>query len=306
MVLDDLGFAEVPMFVLDQTTGYHGDLGKLGTDFKRYAWNAILMVDIMHKLQREARAYEVNKGEANRVYERCFKELQRVAEHRESIEDFAARIVKRFNGIKIDNSNPKPRIGIVGEIFVRCNQFSNNFIMNALEGLGAEVVLPAFEEWLNYISFERLRDSKTQKNFRCFLAEMVSQFVQRHDAARLHKPFKKMIRNFVRELPSKEVLRLGSSYIDVTFRGEAILSMGRAVEYAHDGFDGIVNVVPFSCLPGTIVNALLKKFSEDYPGIPVLKMDYDGTKQASEETRLEAFIHQARQHLESQLNGARR
>ncbi|MFH1550598.1 MAG: acyl-CoA dehydratase activase [Planctomycetota bacterium] len=300
MVLDDLGLHQVPMIVLDQTTGYHGDLDKLGSDFKRYAWNAILMVDILHKLQREARAYEVNKGEANRVFERCFKELQDISEQRGSIEAFAQRVIERFNNIQVDRSDPRPRIGIVGEIFVRCNQFSNNFIMNKLEELGAEVVLPAFEEWLNYISYERVHDAKAQKNYKCLFTEIVSQFVQKRDADRLHKPFRKMIHSFPRESSSKEVLKLGNKYVNVTFRGEAILSMGRAVEYAHHGFNGIVNVVPFSCLPGTIVNALLKRFSEDYPDIPVLKMDYDGTKQASEETRLEAFIHQARQHLESQ------
>ena len=53
MVLDDLGLTQVPMIVLDQTTDYHGDLDKLGPNFKRYAWEAILMVDILHKMRHE-------------------------------------------------------------------------------------------------------------------------------------------------------------------------------------------------------------------------------------------------------------
>jgi len=302
MILDDLGLAQVPMIVLDQTTDYHGDLNKLGPDFKRYTWNALLLVDIMHKLQREARAYEVDKGQADSVFDDCFRQLQEACESHDSIEALALRVISSFNKIRVDHSVPKPRIGIVGEIFVRCNQFSNNFIMNKLEELGAEVVLPTFEEWLNYISFERVRDSLTLKNYKCLFTEIISQQIQKHDAKKMHKPFKKNIRNFAREATSREVLKLGSKYIDTSFRGEAILSMGRAVEYAQHGYNGIINVVPFSCLPGTIVNALFKKFSEDYPGIPILKMDYDGTKQASEDTRLEAFVHQAQQNLDSLLS----
>ena len=305
MVLDDLGFTQVEMLVFDQTRDYHGDLDKLGPDFKRYAWNAILLVDIMHKLQREARAFEVNPGETDTVYRECFEELQRVAEEKGDIYEFARKVVERFNRIRVDRTVPKPRIGVVGEIFVRCNQFANNFIMNRLEELGCEVTLPAFEEWLNYISFERVREAQAHRDYKNLAVEFISSFVQKRDADRLSRPFKGAIRNFEREAPIKEVLKLGSRYIDVSFRGEAILSMGKAVEYAHHGYDGIVNVVPFACLPGHIVNALLAKFSQDYPGIPILKMDYDGTKQASEETRMEAFVHQARQHLDAQISGAR-
>ena len=36
-------------------------------------------------------------------------------------------------------------------------------------------------------------------------------------------------------------------------RGEANLSLGRAVEYGLHGFSGIVNLMPFACMPGTIV-----------------------------------------------------
>ena len=69
--------------------------------------------------------------------------------------------------------------------------------------------------------------------------------------------------------------------------------MGKCIEYVHAGYQGIVNLAPFQCLPGTIVNALLESFKKDFNNIPVLKMAYDGTAQSAEETRIEAFMHQA-------------
>ena len=51
-------------------------------------------------------------------------------------------------------------------------------------------------------------------------------------------------------------------------------------------------------MPGTIVTALLKKFSDDHDGFPHITMTYDGHEQANAMTRLEAFIHQAKQRHE--------
>jgi len=106
-----------------------------------------------------------------------------------------------------------------------------------------------------------------------------------------------------REKAVGDVVRLGSEYLDPNVKGEAILSMGRALEYVHHGFDGIVNVAPFGCMPGAIVNSLLERFRRDHR-LPVLKLDYDGLQQASEGTALEAFVHQAREHMRGRGRGA--
>jgi len=79
--------------------------------------------------------------------------------------------------------------------------------------------------------------------------------------------------------------------------------MGRCVEYVHDGCDGVVNLHPFNCMPGTIVNALLTKFQKDFD-LPVLKVAYDGLEQATEMVRLEAFMHQCRERMEARLRRA--
>ena len=51
-------------------------------------------------------------------------------------------------------------------------------------------------------------------------------------------------------------------------------------------------------MPGAMVDSLLEKFHRRHHGIPVLKLAFDGVEQASEETVLEAFVHQARQYME--------
>jgi len=70
--------------------------------------------------------------------------------------------------------------------------------------------------------------------------------------------------------------------------------VGKAVDYAKRGVAGIVNVMPFSCMPGTVAGALLKRMREDHDNIPLLSLAYEGQQDTQTITRLEAFMHQAR------------
>ncbi len=85
-------------------------------------------------------------------------------------------------------------------------------------------------------------------------------------------------------------------YLNDSFEGETILSMGKAVDFAVNGASGIISAMPFGCMPGTIVSALLKRFKED-SGIPCLSVAYDGSEANSSGIQLETFMHQAGNHM---------
>jgi len=75
------------------------------------------------------------------------------------------------------------------------------------------------------------------------------------------------------------------------------------VDYALKGASGVVNVMPFTCMPGTITSAILKRYREQNDHFPVLNMAYDGQEQSNILTRLEAFMYQARQYQEGRRRG---
>jgi len=49
-------------------------------------------------------------------------------------------------------------------------------------------------------------------------------------------------------------------------------------------------------MPGTIVNAVLKRCREDHHNIPLLTIAYDGQQDGNTRTRLEAFVYQVRHY----------
>ncbi|MDH4184111.1 MAG: hypothetical protein OEV92_07815, partial [Nitrospinota bacterium] len=123
---------------------------------------------------------------------------------------------------------------------------------------------------------------------------------QKSDERRMYEPFKDTLVSG--EDPAiAELIKKASPYMKDTFEGEAILSIGKAVDFAEKGLSGVVNIMPFSCMPGTVVAALSKKVREDLNNIPWLNLDYDGVEETNTQTRLEAFMYQAAQYREKMV-----
>ncbi|MDP6438530.1 MAG: acyl-CoA dehydratase activase-related protein, partial [Candidatus Brocadiia bacterium] len=304
MVLDDLGLERVPLVVLDQEENFSEHLAVLGSDVRRVSWEMILIVDGMQKVVREIRPYEIKRGETDEVYHRCLEELAEVVTNGGDYMRKTAEVRGRLLAVPVDRSEERPMIGVVGEIYVRSHHFANNFLVRKLEQFGAQVMLPPFQEWINYIAHERREACWNDRRPLPLAREWASELVARRSERRVARIFDGAITRMPREQRTGEVLRLGSPYLDPSVKGEAVLSMARAVEYAEHGFSGVVNVVPFGCMPGAMVDSLLEKFHRRHHGIPVLKLAFDGVEQASEETVLEAFVHQARQYMEGRRTTA--
>lgn len=298
MILDSLDFHDVPIMMFDQVEGYHKDIAALGKSrFKRFAWRGIILLDLMQKLSRQIRPYEINYGETDKVYETSLKELENTIEKEGDVALFSREVKKRFENIMINRDIKKPKIGVVGEIYVRSNPFANDFVVRKLEELGAEVAMPPFEEWIDYIDYIRKENYQIAKDYKHVIIQKITEWVQEHDANKVRKAFVGMIKDFAEEEPMAEVIHCGSSYINPAVRGEAILSMARATEYAEKGFDGIINIIPFGCMPGTVVSALLKQFRDEHLNIPAYTMIVDGHKDPGSDMRLEAFVQQCRESI---------
>ena len=186
----------------------------------------------------------------------------------------------------------KPLIGIVGEIFVRSSKFSNEDVVRKIEALGGEAWLAPVEEWVYYASLLDLRHSLARRDYSTAVKSWVTRYVQKCIEHEYAKYFKGFLRT-VSEPSTARVLKLAAPYLHHSFEGEAVLSVGKAVDFAKRGAHGVVNTMPFGCMPGTIVTALMRAVTMDC-GLPVINIAYDGTESATNEIQLEAFMDQAR------------
>ena len=299
MILDEIGLKQVPILVFDQTGGYHNDVSAMGQGFRLHAWRAITIVDSMQKMVLERRPYEVNTGEIDAVYREYLERLIKITGgDSDTMKKFCREARNAFDAVRIDTSTPKPRIGIVGEIFVRSNQFANDSLIRKLETLGAQCGVPPIEEWLDYTDHQRKRRNRLhlEGGWRDWAKQSLTEIVQERVAEPLRKEFDSSIELFTRELPTQKIIDRGKAYLTPAVEGEAILSMGRVVEYAEHGFNGLVNIIPFGCMPGTIVSLLLHQFRQDH-GLPVLNVVVEGTRDTTRDIRFDAFTQQCHEHM---------
>ena len=293
LVLDELGYGDVPVYSPNQDSKFYKELGMVGNDFIRLAWQGILAVEFLIKSLHEKRPYEINKGETDELYRNYLRKIAEAIKGRKNGLPFILKDIRRnFENIPIHRDLRKPLIGIIVEIIVRFNEFSNENIVRKVEALGGEVWLAPFEEWIYYVNYMALDKAITKKDYSDILNVLLTRFLQKRIEKKQAKPFEGFLKT-LHEPSTREILRNASPYLHPSFEGEAILSMGKAVDLAKHGVSGIVNTIPFTCMPGNVVTALMKSFSEDYPDIACLHMVYDGNEQAGSETKLEAFMAQA-------------
>jgi predicted nucleotide-binding protein (sugar kinase/HSP70/actin superfamily) len=284
------------MFAPNQASSFYNELGIVCRKFLREAWRGIVAIDMVEKAQLELRPYEVAKGETDAVALKSVRAIRQTIASNSDLLATMRDIADNFSAISIDRSQRRPIIGLVGEFYVRASAFSNQDIVRQLESLGAEVWTAPVFEWFLYRNFRRDMRARVDADWKLVLKNKVTDHVMRQDEASLASPLHSILCN-AEEPATEEVLEFAGPYIHSSFEGEAIMTVGKAIDFARKGVAGIVAVMPFTCMPGTVSNAILKRVREDEDGIPFLNMVYDGLEQATALTRLEAFVHQAQGFL---------
>ena len=94
--------------------------------------------------------------------------------------------------------------------------------------------------------------------------------------------------------PIKNVLKHVDPYLPISVGGEAMPAMAKAIELIKIGYSGIVNTMPFTCMPGNIVVAISSEISEDLDSVPWLNIAYDGTDGHHDLVKLGAFVESVR------------
>ena len=286
-ILDGNGYEPVEILSPTSQNAYSG-LGSLAKPFVRTGWRALLCADLLEKLLLMNRPYEERRGDAESVYEESLADLCLTLEESgaepgvqlKALRDSMIRSRDRFRSLDIHTGRSHPLIGIVGEIFCRLNTFSNENLVQCLEGYGAEAWLSDIVEWIWYTTSEHFRKLKLQGRIWSMeaLGALVREKVQKRDEHVLVEPFEEEFRG--REEPDiYEVLECARPYLprEGAF-GEMVLNVGKAVYLAKKGAVGIIDISPFTCMNGIVCEAIYPRISRDLGGLPIRNFYFDGTQ----------------------------
>jgi len=276
-----------------------------------------VVADIMDRALWRIRPYERTSGMAAAFMDDAVKIMSAAFERYAEAVDLDAilkELEKVLAGARdvIDPALPaKPLIGIVGEIYLRSHVESNQHLIEVLEKYGAEVVNASITEWLNYTTYDRLREEKIAlhlalkqfkfaeiknrlKNIAGYGLELLYQQRQQDTAYRRARTVLDVAEDH--KVAGMEKLHKEEGLFCFDVGTEACLSIPGIVEYSRHGYNGVVNVYPFTCMPSTLTSAVVRPIMNRLK-IPYLDTPYDSSVQPGREAAIRTFMYQAQQHF---------
>ena len=306
--LKDAGFGNVPVISfnvvgMEKMPGFKLTIPMIDKMIK-----TVVYADLLQKMLTKNRAYEINKGETQKLFdtwmEKCKKLLVKSTnkEFKQSIYD----IVDDFEKIELDTSIEKPKVGIVGEVLIKYHPFGNNFVADLLEKEGAEVILPDFMGFVKFMATHKitfnnlLNTNKTSAKFSKVAIKIIDI---------LEKDLKIALANSKKDyLPPCDIWHLESMVKDVLSignqTGEGWFLTAEMIEYIEHNIPNIICVQPFACLPNHVVGkGVIKTIREKYPEANISPVDYDpGASEANQANRIKLLMTVAKDNLKMKQN----
>ena len=304
--LKDAGFANIPVISfnvvgMEKMPGF-----KITPKLVEKLLKVVVYGDLLQKMLTKNRAYEVHKGETQKLYDTWMEKCKKLLEH-SSMAEFKQSIydmVEDFEKIELDTSVEKPKVGIVGEVLIKYHPFGNNFVAEKLEQEGAEVILPDFMGFIKFIATHKITFNtliKTDK-FKAKIFKLAIKLIdilekdERIALANSKKGYLQPCDIWELETKVKDILSIGNQ------TGEGWFLTAEMIEYIEHGIPNIVCVQPFACLPNHVVGkGVIKTIRDQFPYANIAAIDYDpGASEANQTNRIKLLMAVAKDNLSIQ------
>ena len=261
---------------------------------------AVLYGDLLMNLVNQTRPYEKTAGQAevqaDRWTQRLGRELgtSRRIRTRRIRENYRA-MVEDFKAIPMERQI-RPKVGVVGEIFVKYSPLANNHLERFLIQEGAEPVVPGLMDFCLYAVYNSVAEHEIYHRgalkhavvlpaYRLLLRKRgeIDRALRQSGVFDGVTPFDQVV---------EEVKKVISPGVKM---GEGWLLPAEMLELAHSGCRNIVCTQPFGCLPNHICGkGMMKPIKELCPDVNIVAIDYDaGASRVNQENRLKLMLANA-------------
>lgn len=263
----------------------------------------------MMYLYNKVRSYEKNKGDALKVVEKWQAELIRQfslnkGKSRRAIKKNLKLIAKDFDAVELDLSEAKPKVGVVGEIYIKYAALGNNDLENLLVDEGAEVMVPGLFGYLLYCLYNTGYDAEyyggiSKKTLR--ITRFAIWYAKRMETIIINSIKKTKFTPMGYFSHTKD---LSEGVLDHGVKmGEGWLLTAEMMELIEYGFNNIVCAQPFGCLPNHICGkGVTRKIKSIHPDSNIVAIDYDpSATRVNQENRIKLMLSIAKENLDKEI-----
>ncbi len=308
-LLKKMGIKNVALLTLSSGNSYGG----LGFRFTRRAWQAMVISDVAEDIRSALLALAVDRDVAIATYNRLMEEIvdSIAGDSWKELKGKLDRVAAELSRIPLRQPlDEAKKVALVGEIYVRRDGFSRQYLVEKLAAKGIVTIVSPVEEWIYYCDYT-VRNNLSED---ADLGDKINVFIESYFRRKYEREIKAiMARSGLYEyhlIDVDQVIGTAEELISPHILGEAILTIGSSINEIVDRVDGVITIGPFGCMPSRISEAILNKristhkgrvfpcqliaeVLEQYPHLPYLNIETDGsTFPQLIEIRLEAFVLQ--------------
>jgi predicted CoA-substrate-specific enzyme activase len=301
-LFEEMGWENVVLLVANSENSYR----ELGATFSQDVWRALVLGDYFSDVRTSLRLLARDPDAAMVIFESAWKDVMRGLEAGPAELDRAVkRSAERFALIpRKGKLEDLPKVLIVGEIYVRRDNFSVEEISEALIAKGIYPKVTGVTEWFHYTDFARkfimegrrkregllktLRDGGL-KDEAVFVVEKIWKHLVEEKVAKALEPT-----GLVPHVPHdmERIISEGQKdFVDPEMESEATVSPAVGAAAMAEGYSGVAIIAPFGCLPGRLIEGVYSPWAKarDYP---VLALENDGQPYPPNVvSRIEVFAH---------------
>ncbi len=323
-LINRLQIPDVAIFSLTSDNSYYGIEGS----FNYYkAWWAIVISDFMEDARSMILANAKDVPRALEVFEAQWRLIVDELE-RGNFKTISARVEEtadRLGDIPMRRPPSEvPTILLTGEIFVRRDGLSRQYLTERLAEKGFAVICSPVSEWIQYVEYNAsINGSGSKMSWREKLKVYLRGKLMNRYEKKLGNTFARSGLIHAQTTDVKTVIENATPYVSPKFSGEAILTVGSALTEVGSEVAGVIIIGPFGCMPNRISESILSeimtkgdKLSTNHRGngleavlsdierLPFLAIETDGSPYPQLiEAKLEAFcLHAERLHERMQAN----
>ncbi len=260
--------------------------------------------DMIMIVSNQVRPYEVNKGETDAMIDKWTKKLGDIftSGHGYTIKAIKKNlkaIADDFASIKIEKT-PKVKVAVIGELYLKYSAPGNNHLEEFLAEQDCEVYVPSILGFGIYKTNGALEDLRLYggSKIKKLVLEIAMKYMFKMEdilisAIEEHPSFVPPERVNDLKKRAEGVIGIGNSM------GEGWYLAAEMLEFADHGYENIVIVQPFGCLPCHVAaKGMINKVRRIDPRLNVVDIEYDpGATRVNQENRIKLMLAVARENL---------
>lgn len=258
----------------------------------------VLYGDLLMLLYNQCKPYEINKGSTDELLARWEHRLGKLLDGNKYLmpKPIYKAILNDFAAIP-RTKEQKPKVGIVGEIYVKYSPLANNHLNDFLLSEGCEPNVPGLLDFVLYCASDAVNDAKLYdlKNQKTLIYTIGYDVLYKYQKQQI----KAIKEHGVFQPPHdfEHLRKCADKYIHQGVKmGEGWLITAEMAALAETGTKNIICTQPFGCLPNHIVaKGMSRVIKNAYPDANIVAIDYDpGATKVNQENRIKLMLANAK------------